>query len=507
MNFGILDILRLTLYLVYVFLGYLLCLARGRYMLNMLQIEEYNNSKFAIWLKENLNKVFSFTNTTDAKTPLVMTDRAKRLYKLFLFINSVLFAGVLGLLFAKFNDLGLVIIVLVLLIALIQPLILLIANGIRSPLEKKINMGFYKSAQEKIIKYKKNGLKVVGITGSFGKTSVKFYLETILREKFKVQNSPSSYNTPMGLSKVINNDLEEESQIFIAEMGAYKPGEIDECAKLVMPDIGILTAVGPTHMQSFKTIENIQKTKYELIENLPEDGTAIFNYDNDYVKPLADKTLKKTIRYGLKDNEKLSLKAENIVLDERGSSFDLSYEGKSLPCTTKLLGEHSIQNLLGAAGAALTLGMSLEEVVNGIKKVEPVEHRLNLVEGGGNGVIVIDDAFNSNPIGFRAALKVLGAFKNGRKIIITPGMVELGDMEEEENYKIGKVMADVCDYSILVGIKRTAPIKRGLEEMGVESDKIIVVKNLNQAMSELSKITRPNDVVLFENDLPDTYEE
>ncbi len=130
MNFGILDILRLTLYLVYVFLGYLLCLARGRYMLNMLQIEEYNNSKFAIWLKENLNKVFSFTNTTDAKTPLVMTDRAKRLYKLFLFINSVLFAGVLGLLFAKFNDLGLVIIVLVLLIALIQPLILLIANGI-----------------------------------------------------------------------------------------------------------------------------------------------------------------------------------------------------------------------------------------------------------------------------------------------------------------------------------------------------------------------------------------
>ena len=292
MNFGILDILRLTLYLVYVFLGYLLCLARGRYMLNMLQIEEYNNSKFAIWLKENLNKVFSFTNTTDAKTPLVMTDRAKRLYKLFLFINSVLFAGVLGLLFAKFNDLGLVIIVLVLLIALIQPLILLIANGIRSPLEKKINMGFYKSAQEKIIKYKKNGLKVVGITGSFGKTSVKFYLETILREKFKVQNSPSSYNTPMGLSKVINNDLEEESQIFIAEMGAYKPGEIDECAKLVMPDIGILTAVGPTHMQSFKTIENIQKTKYELIENLPEDGTAIFNYDNDYVKPLADKTLK-----------------------------------------------------------------------------------------------------------------------------------------------------------------------------------------------------------------------
>lgn len=386
--------------------------------------------------------------------------------------------------------------------------VLLISNKISVPKEEKINHGFFVQAQSKIRKLEKeNNLKVVGITGSFGKTSTKFIADTVLSESLNVKNTPSSYNTPMGLSKVINNDLNESHEVFLAELGAKEKGEIHEVAELVQPEIGIITAIGPTHMHMFKTIENIMATKYELIEDLPEDGVAIFNYDNEYVKILADKTEKKTLRYGTENFEKLDIYAKDIAVNERGSEFTLVIKEKGeVKCETRLLGRHNISNLLAAAAAGYVLGMDLDAISRGIKKVEPVEHRLNIVDGG-TGVIVIDDAFNSNPVGFRAALDVINEFKNGNKIIITPGMVELGDIEEEENYKIGKEIAKVCDFAILVGKKRTEPIKKGMLDAGYDKERIIVTSSLNDATAALSHLTKSGDIVLFENDLPDTYNE
>lgn len=488
---------------------------RSNYPIHMLQLEGYDNKEYKNWIRENKDHVskFFYSKNYKSKTPLVWTDRAKRLLKTHKLVNVICFligAIITDIIYENTKSyLSLIgLIIFLLLIYYFQYVLLLISNAIRKPKEEKINLGFYLQAQEKIKTLKKeSGLKVLGITGSFGKTSVKFISDTILKEKYRTKNTPSSFNTPMGLSKVINNELDKNHEVFIAELGAKQKGEIDEVAKLVSPDIGIITAVGPTHMHLFKTIENIQNTKYELIEDLPEDGIAIFNYDNDYVKPLADKTKKKTYRYGIKDIEKLDVYAKDIRVNEKGSTFTLGIKGLGeISCSSVLLGIHNISNLLAGASAAYVLGLNLEQIKNGIEKVKAVEHRLNIVPSPA-GYVVIDDAFNSNPVGFRAALSVIDEFKEGKKIIITPGMVELGAIEEEENYKIGIEIAKVCDYVILVGQKISAPIKRALIDNNFNEDRIFTVKSLNDGTSKLVEIAKAGDVVLFENDLPDNYNE
>ncbi len=475
--------------------------------LHILQLEGYSNEDYREWCKKNPDRLNK--ENSQEKTPLVWTDRAKRLYsthkKVLGAIHVVLFLISAGILFSSVNYLMGIPIIIGIIAIFYQHIIIRISNSIAIPRENKINMGFFIAAQNKIREKKNSGLKVVGITGSFGKTSTKFILDTILREKFTVLITPSSFNTPMGLSKVINNELEDQ-EVFIAELGAKNIGEIDEVAKLVQPDIGILTSIGPTHMQMFKTIENIQKTKYELIENLPEDGIAVFNYDNEYIKPLADKTEKETILYGMNDLDMVDFSAIDITVSEDGSKFTLVVNEEYVRCTTKLLGVHNIANILGAASVAYSMGMTLMEIKNGISKIEPVEHRLQLIDSG-NGILVIDDAFNSNPVSSKAALEVLNSFTGRRKIIITPGMIELGEIEEEENYKFGLEISKVCDFAILVGKKRTLPIKRGILDGNFGEERLFVAGSLNEATEILSHLSRVGDVVLFENDLPDNYNE
>jgi UDP-N-acetylmuramoyl-tripeptide--D-alanyl-D-alanine ligase len=349
-------------------------------------------------------------------------------------------------------------------------------------------------------------LKIVGITGSYGKTSTKFITGTILASKYETLVTPSSYNTPMGLSKVINNDLDERYEVFVAEMGARKIGEIEEVAELCNPKIGILTSVGPAHLETFGNLENIAKTKYELIESLPADGIAIFNYDNEYTRKLADKTYKEKLTYGI-DSDDADLYATDIKVTETGSSFMMADKfGNKVQCHTRLLGKHNILNLLAGACAGLAMGMSLVEIAKGIEKVQPVEHRLQLINSG-NGVLVIDDAFNSNPHGARAALEVLDEFTTGSKIIVTPGMIELGEFGEEENRKFGEVIAGVCDTVILVGKNQTKPIQNGLKIANFDEENLYIVNSLSEATEIIGKIVRVGDVVLFENDLPDTFAE
>ena len=486
---------------------------RSKYLLHMMQLEGYNSEQFEKWINNNKKKAFSWKNSTgDTKKPLVFTNRAKRLYTANLMANSIFILYFifkvsilreLSNLFIALNS-----IILVMLIGTLyylQPLMILAVNKIISPMERKINMKFYEEAQERI-KNRKD-LNIVGITGSFGKTSTKFILGTILGEKFKVLNTPESYNTPMGLSKVINNDLTEEHEVFIAELGARNIGDIKEVSELVQPKIGVLTSIGPTHMETFKNIDNIMKTKYELIEELPPDGVAIFNYDNEHIKKLADKTFKEKILYGFENIEQLDLYAEDIEVSELGSTFTVKdKDGNSIRCTTKLLGKHNIYNVLAGVAVGKVLGLSFEEIKEGIRKIEPIPHRLNIMNPG-TGIIIIDDAFNSNPIGAKAALEVLSQFKEGRKIIVTPGMVELGAMEKAANKEFGINIGKVCDYVILVGQSRTKPIFEGLMEVNYSKDNIFIVNTLDEATGYIQKIARPKDIVLFENDLPDNYSE
>lgn len=540
------------LFLLLSILWLVLIVKRSKFFLHMMQLESYKNEEYLRWIgkskkvysknlvssmialiiltafyiivtaiRSNIYFLYSYIvlwvalmvfaierKKEEAKKELVFTPRAKRLFTSNIIVNIIELLIVLliyGAIVHKTEYFMPILLFTESIIHFLQPQNMILANILISPVEKKVNLFYYTQAQNKIKSME--SLKTVGITGSFGKTSTKFIVSTILGEKYNVLKTPESFNTPMGISKVINNQLTDEYEVFIAEMGARNIGDIKELASLVSPKIGIITSIGPAHLETFKNLDNIAKTTYELIEELPADGIAIFNYDNEHIKKLADKTFKEKILYGLENHGELDIFATDIEVSESGSTFTLKdKEGNEIRCATKLLGKHNIYNLLAGASVGKALGLTFEEIKRGIEKVEPVPHRLNIINPG-TGIIIVDDAFNSNPIGSKAALEVLGQFKEGRKIIVTPGMVELGEREEEANKEFGISIGKVCDFVILVGEKRTKPIYNGLMEMGYNKDNIFVVNSLDEATSRIQNIAKPKDVVLFENDLPDNYNE
>lgn len=428
-----------------------------------------------------------------AKKPLVFTARVKRLYAVY----AITLAAVAVILWQWVP-----IAVLLAVVPLFLPYLLAFAGLIAWPVEKIISEIYFRDAQRKLRDMP--GLIRIGITGSYGKTSVKFFLGTILAEKYNVLVTPSSFNTPMGVTKVIREKLQPGHQVFVAEMGARHRGDIKELCRLVHPELGILTSVGPQHLDTFKTLERVIKTKYELVEALPPDGHIFFADDDGICVKLYDRTEKPKTLVSIR-RENCDVWASDISTTPEGSTFVLHEKGgESIQCTTKLLGQHNIQNILLAAAVCLHLNLTLAQIARGISKLEPVEHRLQLIQSG--GLTIIDDAFNSNPQGAMAAIQVLKEFQ-GRRIIITPGMVELGDKEEQFNYDFGKAMASCVDIAILVGKKHTLPIFRGLKEAGFPENDIHPVSSLAEATKLLHSLARAGDVVLFENDLPDNYSE
>ncbi len=381
--------------------------------------------------------------------------------------------------------------------ALLLPLIVLLAHLILVPAENAIKRRYLNEAKE-ILEERKDLIRI-GITGSYGKTSAKFILGTLLGEKYNVLVPPSSYNTPMGLTRVVREQLEDEHEAFIAEMGARRLGEIKELCELVHPDIGILTAIGPQHLETFGDIANVTKTKFELIESLPEDrGAAFFNADNEIVDSLFDSA---ATAHKFRYDKELYVRAKDIQTGPEGVEFTLCRGSDERRVKTKLLGRHNVINITGAAAVAIYLGLTIDEAAAGIEKLQPVEHRLQLIPGA---VTVIDDAVNANPEGTKAALEVLSEFP-GRKIVVTPGMVELGAEQDLHNEEFGKRLARVADIVILVGEKQTGAIKSGLEAENFDAERVHIVASLAAATETLSAMTKLGDVVLFENDLPANY--
>ena len=308
----------------------------------------------------------------------------------------------------------------------------------------------------------------------------------------------------MGVTKVIRSRLEPGHRVFVAEMGARHVGDIREMCRLVHPQIGILTSVGPQHLDTFRTVERVAKTKYELIEALPQDGEAFFADDAGICSELYEKATVRKHLTGI-DPERDEIWAEEISYSPEGSNFVLCTREGRISCNTQLLGELNIRNILLCGCVALSLGMSLEQVARGIAKIRPVEHRLQLIRHPG-GLNVIDDAFNSNIRGAGQAFRVLNEFP-GRRIVVTPGMVELGEREYQMNLEFGEAMAECCDTAILVGKKRSEAIASGLRGKGFPQESIRVVSSLDEATVLLGKISGAGDTVLFENDLPDNYTE
>ncbi len=435
------------------------------------------------------------------KKPFKLTARVKRLYT---WLAVVLIAVGLLLKNAFAPDLrtsGIQATVFSL-IPLFLPLWVTLAGILAIPLEKLIYELYFRDARRKLLA--DDRLIRIGITGSYGKTSTKFILAEMLSQKYNVLATPASYNTPMGITGVIRSRLTPAHQIFIAEMGARHPQDIRELCRLVHPTIGILTSVGPQHLDTFHTLETIKNTKYDLIRALPEDGLAVFCHDDGIVTELFEATEKNKMLAG---RENADAWATDIKVDSRGSSFLLHLNGhdKPIPCVTPLLGKHNIMNIVLSAALASRLGVSDRQLQTAIAQLKPVEHRLKIVSDAG-GITVIDDAFNTNPVSSKSALDVLKMYAP-RRIIVTPGMVELGEEEARYNREFGEYMADCVDIVLLVGKNHTSPIAEGLAAKGFDTENIHTYNTLDEAVAALKSLAQPGDTVMYENDLPDSYSE
>lgn len=388
---------------------------------------------------------------------------------------------------------------LLLLLFVLQPLLILLTNLINHPIEQRINQRYIDDAA-RILRGMPN-LKIIGVTGSYGKTSVKYFLNTLLSAQYNVLCTPGNFNTTLGVVRTIREHMKPFHEIFICEMGARQVGDIKEICDLVHPDYGIITSIGPQHLQSFHTIENIIATKFELADAVPDTGKVFLNYDNAYIRE--HKLEKTVVSYGT-EGENVDFLAYDIEVSSRGSSFKMKDEsGEVYEFHTKLVGSHNVQDIAGAIAVAHTLGLSMEKLLYPVRQLESVPHRLQLIRQGDR--IILDDAYNSNKSGFEAALDTLAMFKELR-ILMTPGMVELGEKQYDENKEVGLYAADKCDYAVLVGKEQTKPIQDGLLEAGFAPNKMILVDDLQEAFRMVNAIPGERQkVILIENDLPDNY--
>lgn len=440
------------------------------------------------------------------KKPLVFTKRVWRLYS----VTSILGLGaVIPVAIATAGKTygytwhGFQIALLIILgVSLLSWFVVLLALFILMPVENHINAGFRKDAI-RILKSKPD-LKVIGITGSYGKTSTKHYLQRILSEKYETLMTPGSYNTPMGVVRTVREMMKPYTEVFICEMGAKQKGDIKEICDIVNPEMGIITAVGPMHLETFKSIENVQATKFELADALPADGLIVVNDDFEYC---ANRKVTNTncIRYASSNIAGADYVARDIRYSASGTSFHVTGpDGLDLEFQTPLVGECNVSNLLAAIIIALKLEVPVEKIRYAVSRIEQVKHRLSVAVTP-TGVTIIDDAFNSNPSGAKMALDVLSQFDSGKRIVVTPGMIELGAQEFELNKALGKYIGLKADVAIIVGEYNRESLGLGLEASPMDSSDIHFVDSFNEAQETLGRILSNGDTVLYENDLPDSF--
>jgi UDP-N-acetylmuramoyl-tripeptide--D-alanyl-D-alanine ligase len=519
--------------------------SRSRRALHLLQLEHYENSRLLLWLRRRgevapaldvaallaalviapfsaarahhwielagfaaiaaalLALQFRRPARAEVK-PLVLTARARRLWTLALAGPAAV--GVAGLVASAVlaSDIPFAVAaVLVLAGVPAAPWLMCAANRALAPVQRRINARFETAARQTLTRV---APRVIGITGSYGKTTTKVCIGAVLEEAMAALITPASFNSQLGVIRTINEHLTDRHRAFVVEMGMYRAGDIAELCELVHPEIGVLTAIGPVHLERMGTIEAIMDAKAELALALPENGHLVTNADDPRCVEIAGRVGVETLLFGI-DSPHADVRAEGIELAGGETHFELVIGERRVAARAGLLGRHNVSNLLAAAAVGHLCGMPIEQIARGLRRVRPPEHRLQPIPNPGAGIVVIDDAYNSNPAGAEAALEVLRAHPAQRRILVTPGMVELGAQEAELNQRFGRQAASACDRVILVGPERTRPIAAGLAQAGFDSGAVTVVRDIGAATEVLRELTRSGDVILFENDLPDMYAE
>lgn len=509
-------------------LAMLICAAgafvvQSLYYVHMLQLNSYRGERYRRWCRENESRLVNLRRLLPAlllpvmylptlycyavsaavllatallnlppkaKKPLVYTARVKRLLAVLYTLYAAVLAGLYFL--SPLRCVG-----FAALISLVPWLWVGLVNALVRPLEKAIADRYVRDARRRLQAMPE--LTVIGITGSYGKTSTKNFLHALLSVRYNVLMTPESYNTTMGIVRTVRERLKPSHEIFLAEMGAKNRGDVREICDLVSPRYGILTSIGEQHLETFGTLDAIVQTKFELADALPADGELFACGDNPHIARRLDDTPPacRVTTYGLDSGD---CRATVDRVDTGGCVFTVTVDGESQTFTTKLLGAHTIQNLAGCIAVAYRLGIPLAELVYPVRMLRPVEHRLQLLPNG-----FIDDAYNSNPAGFRSALDVLAQF-DAQRVLVTPGMVELGDRLAPLNRELGEYAATRCDYAVLVGEKQAPPLREGLLAGGFPEERLFVVKTLQDGLAVLPQLpSAARRIVLLENDLPDNF--
>jgi len=431
------------------------------------------------------------------KKPLVMTARAKRIYA-----TTLALIAAIGVVAALSSDLALVWIVAVQLV----PIALVAGNLLLAPFEVRVQARYWREARAVL---QRVDPIVIAITGSYGKTSIKHILGHVLETAGPTLITPGSVNTAMGIARTIRERLGPHHRYFVVEMGAYGIGSIERLCALTPPRIGIISAIGKAHYERFKSLDAVARAKFELAEAVrAHDGTVIVASDvMEFAGPreFVERHREMVVSVGVDDGADLVI--NTLRQEPEGIVAEISWRGQGYELHAPLFGLHQGKNIALAFAAACTLGVPPEDVVASLKSTPQIAHRLE-VKRQGAGPVVIDDAYNSNPVGFASALALLDALRRpgGRRILVTPGMAELGSEHEAEHARIGRLAASHVDILVAVAPHRVAPLAAAFAEAAPDRD-IVSCPSFADAQSWLDRNLAGPDVVLVENDLPDLLEQ
>jgi UDP-N-acetylmuramoyl-tripeptide--D-alanyl-D-alanine ligase len=430
------------------------------------------------------------------KKPLAMTARAKRIYLIALGLLVIV-----GVLTALTTDWAAIWLVPVQLIAVA----LVAANLILAPFEARVQRRYWDEARTILRRHEPI---VIGITGSYGKTSVKHILGHVLETAAPTLITPGSVNTAMGIARIVREQLRPHHRYLVVEMGAYGIGSIARLCALTPPKLGVITAIGMAHYERFKTLDAVSHAKYELAEAARDNGgTAIvaaqtleFAWPREFVERHRDRV----IIVGSEPEHDLVV--DNLRQEPDGIVAEAQWRGAHYTLRAPLYGLHQGRNVALAFAAACSLGLAPEDVVVSLRSTPQIAHRLE-VKRQGDGAILIDDAYNSNPVGFASALGLLDVLRQpeGRRILVTPGMVELGEAHQDEHARIGRLAAEHVDVLLAVAPHRVEPLASAFAKAAPERE-IVPCPTFAEARAWLDRNLGTRDVVLIENDLPDLYE-
>ena len=381
------------------------------------------------------------------------------------------------------------------------PLALIIANAVLAPYESSVQRGYYREAVEQLHRV---APFVVGITGSYGKSSSKAMLAHLLQFHAPTLAATGSINTVMGVTRHLREDLVPGHRFLVVEMGAYAVGSIARLCALTPPAAGLITAVGDMHLERFGSTDVIRQAKSELAQAVPPGGLLVVNADSPNAlvigKQFSDR---RVLLYGEESREDLATRVEDVRFTKQGSHFVLRTQSRTYTCFTPVLGRPIVRNLAGAFTLATAVGADPDVMVAAFRTLKPVANRLELVEDA--GVTWIRDAYNSNQFGFRAALEVAADLPASRRFIVTPGVIELGASQHEVNKALSRAAAAVCDHTVVVANANRQAFVEGHCEAGREG-RLVVVDNRTDAFAWLHEHLQDGDIVILENDLPDLYE-